>query len=85
MVCGRRFKSGKVRTLYIGLYMEVRQPDASCHAGAVRLLMVPIRRRCLLTSEAPLPSGLSMLLSVSAPFRHAFGAVAGQGALRRLS
>jgi hypothetical protein len=33
---------------------------------------------------APAPH-LSMLVCVSAPFRHAFGALAGQGALRRLS
>ena len=71
--------------LYIGLYIGVRQPDASCHADAARLLIVPIRCSCLLTPEAPLPSGLSMLVCVSAPSRHAFGALAGQGALRRLS
>ena len=47
--------------------------------------MVPIRYRCLPASEAPLPSGLSMLVFVSAPFKHAFGALAGQGALGRLS
>ena len=47
--------------------------------------MVPIRYRCLLTPGTTLPSGLSMLVYVSAPSRHAFGALAGQGALRRLS
>jgi hypothetical protein len=47
--------------------------------------MVPIRYGCLPACEAPLPWGLSVLVCVSAPFRHAFGAVAGRGAFRRLS